>query len=128
MSTSYEALGTVHAIFDTQQVTDSFKKREFAIEIQDGNYPQHVKFQVTQDKTAMLDNFQIGQQVRVLFNLRGREYTRKNDGMKDYWTSLDAWRIERVDAGSGSTAGTDYSQIAPSKTAGAQDDFDDVPF
>jgi len=128
MSTSYEAVGTVHAIFDTQQVTDTFKKREFAIEIQDGNYPQHVKFQITQDKTAMLDNFQIGQQVRVLFNLRGREYTRKTDGQKDYWTSLDAWRIERVDAASGGGSGTDYTQIAPSQASGQSEDFDDVPF
>ena len=42
MSTTYEATGTIYAIMDTQQVTDSFKKREFAVEIPDGNYPQFV--------------------------------------------------------------------------------------
>jgi single-strand DNA-binding protein len=129
MSTSYEAVGSICAIYDTQQVTDTFKKREFALEIPDGNYPQFVKFQVTQDKTVMLDNYQIGQQVRVLFNLRGREYTRKNDGIKDYWLNLDAWRIEAVDQG-GSGGGADYTQISPAQTSGGggADDFDDVPF
>ena len=39
MSTSYEAVGSIIAIFDTEQVTDTFKKREFAIEIQDGLVP-----------------------------------------------------------------------------------------
>ena len=129
MSTSYEAVGSIIAIFDTEQVTDTFKKREFAIEIQDGNYPQQVKFQVAQDKTAMLDNYQQGDQVKVLFNLRGREFTRKKDNRKDYWTNLDAWRIEKVEAG-GSGGGQDYSQIPPSQadSSGSKEDFDDVPF
>lgn len=127
MSTTYEATGTLVAIMDTQQVSDTFKKREFAIEIPDGQYPQSVKFQVVQDKTAMLDNYAVGQQVKVFFNLRGREYTRKNDGSKDYWVSLDAWRVERVGSGAG-PGGTDYSQIAPAQGGSSKDEFDDVPF
>ena len=65
MSTTYEATGTLVSIMDTQQVSDTFKKREFAIEIPDGQYPQSVKFQVVQDKTALLDNYAVGQQVKV---------------------------------------------------------------
>lgn len=127
MSTTYEATGTIVSIMDTQQVSDTFKKREFAIEIPDGQYPQSVKFQVVQDKTALLDNYAIGQQVKVFFNLRGREYVRKNDGSKDYWVSLDCWRLERV-SGGGSSAAPDYSQIPSAQGSSAKDEFDDVPF
>ena len=53
MANTYEAVGKIHRIMDTQQVKDTFRKREFVIEMQDGNYPQHIKFQVTQDRSAL---------------------------------------------------------------------------
>ena len=96
MSNRFEASGEIRAIMDTQQVTDSFRKREFALEIEDGRYPQTVKFQLVQDKTEILDDFEVGQQVRVHFNLRGREFKRKTDGSTDYWTNLECWRIEKA--------------------------------
>lgn len=127
MANSFETFGTIHAIMDTQQVTDTFKKREFVLEIADGNYPQHVKFQVTQDRTALLDNFKSGQPVKVMFNLKGRPYQRK-DGTTDYWLNLECWRMEPANAANTPTAETDYSQIQPSTVSGKNDDFDDVPF
>ncbi|MCX6139649.1 MAG: DUF3127 domain-containing protein [Candidatus Kapabacteria bacterium] len=125
MANSFEALGTMHVVMDTQQVKDTFKKREFVIEMQDGNYPQHIKFQVTQDRCALLDSFKVGQQVKVLFNLRGRPFQGK-DGQTMYFTNLEAWRIELA-SGAAAPTGADYSQI-PQAAAGAKDDFDDVPF
>ncbi len=127
MANSFEVTGTVHAIMDTTQISDTFKKREFVLEIADGNYPQHVKFQVVQDKTALLDNFKVGQPVKVLFNLKGRPYQRK-DGTTDYWLNLDCWRMEPVQAGSTGVGDTDYSQIQPAVSTMPKDDFDDVPF
>jgi hypothetical protein len=97
MTNRYEATGAIRAIMETQQVTDSFRKREFALEIEDGRYSQTVKFQLVQDKTELLDEFDVGAQVRVHFNLRGREYTRRSDGATDYWTNLECWRIEKTD-------------------------------
>ncbi len=59
---------------ETQQVKDSFKKREFVLTIdQTSQYPQHVTFQLTQDKTSIIDNYNVGEEVKVSFNLRGRE-------------------------------------------------------
>lgn len=127
MANSFETIGTLHAIMETQQISDTFKKREFVLEIADGNYPQHVKFQVVQDKTALLDNYTAGQMVKVLFNLRGRQYQKK-DGTTDYWLSLDCWRMENAQAGSMNSQGTDYSQIQPASVGATKDDFDDVPF
>ena len=124
MANSYEAVGTLHAVMDTQQVKDTFKKRDFVLEMADGNYPQHIKFQVTQDRCALLDTMKVGQQVKVLFNLRGRPFQNRV-GQTVYYTNLEAWRIEGASAAA--PASTDYSQISPAQS-GAKDDFDDVPF
>ncbi len=127
MTNRYEATGEIRAIMDTQQVTDSFRKREFALEIEDGRYPQTVKFQLVQDKTELLDDYEIGQQVRVQFNLRGREYTRKSDGATDYWTNLECWRIENADAVR-DNAGPSESNAGESASVSFGAGSDDVPF
>jgi single-strand DNA-binding protein len=126
MTNRYEATGALHAIMDTQQVTDSFQKREFVLEIEDGRYSQSVKFQLVQDKTELLDDFEVGQQVRVHFNLRGREYTRKSDGATDYWTNLECWRIEKAE---GADEANDPSASAGVSESGFfSSDGDDIPF
>lgn len=91
---SFEIEGKLHKKFDTESKTQTFQAREFVIEVQDGNYPQMVKFQLTQDRCALLDNFEEGQVIKVQFDLRGREWQGK------YFTNLNAWRVE---AGSGTT-------------------------
>lgn len=124
MSKGYQAEGTLRAVLDTEQVSDSFRKREFALEIADGKYPQTVKFQVVQDRTELLDGYEVGQQVRVHFDLKGREFTRKRDGTKDWWVNLDCWRIETLD-GSADAASDDATQ----PDAGIAGEFDDeIPF
>ena len=127
MTNRYEATGEIRAIMDTQQVTDSFRKREFALEIEDGRYPQTVKFQLVQDKTELLDDFEVGQQVQVQFNLRGREYTRKSDGATDYWTNLECWRIEKAE---GAAEASDRLQSSEemSDAGSFGTDADDIPF
>lgn len=130
MANSFEAVGKLHAVMETQQVTDTFRKREFVLEIADGNYPQHVKFQLTQDRCSTLDRYSVGQDVKVLFNLKGRPYN-KRDGGTDYWLNLEAWRLEAAgaDGGSGGGMGGDYTQVTPTAAPGAAAaDFDDVPF
>jgi hypothetical protein len=126
MTNRFETMGEIRAIMDTQQVTDSFRKREFALEIEDGRYPQTVKFQLVQDKTELLDDFDVGQHVRVHFNLRGREYTRKSDGATDYWTNLECWRIEKA-AGDGGGPDRSASSAEGAEARTVADD-DDIPF
>jgi len=126
MTNRYEATGAIRAIMDTQQVTDSFQKREFALEIEDGRYPQTVKFQLVQDKTQLLDEFEVGQQVRVHFNLRGREYTRKSDGATDYWTNLECWRIEKAEGDQEGSGPGGQGQDEAGAFFG--DEGDEIPF
>jgi hypothetical protein len=131
MSNRYEAIGEIRAIMDTEQITDSFQKREFALEIEDGRYSQTVKFQLVQDKTGLLDDFEVGQQVRVHFNLRGREYTRKSDGATDYWTNLECWRLEKAE---GADEGADQAGSGQAEAeggffgGGSDNESDDIPF
>ncbi len=83
--------GKIYKIFDTQQITDTFVKREFVV-ITDEQYPQHVKLELIKDSTSLIDGYKEGQEVTVHFNLRGHEWTK---GEKtSYFVSLNAWRIE----------------------------------
>ena len=43
---AYKAEGRVHKIFPTEQKTATFSAREFVVEVQEGQYPQMVKFQL----------------------------------------------------------------------------------
>lgn len=88
--------GKLHDFWKTVQITDTFKKKEFVIQT-DEQYPQKVKFELTQDKCDLLDGFSIGQDVTVHFNVRGRCWTNK-EGKDTYFVSLNAWRIEAEEA------------------------------
>ena len=91
---SFQTTGKLYAIFETKQVTERFQKREFVVETGDNpSYPQHVQFQLTGDRCDVLDNFQVGDQVKVDFSLRGREWT-SPQGEVRYFNSLDVWTLE----------------------------------
>ena len=78
-------------------VNDKFQKREFVV-TSDGDYPQHVSFQLTQDRCDMLDTAIPGNKITVHFNLRGREWTSPQGEVK-YFNTLEAWKIEVVEKG-----------------------------
>lgn len=85
--------------FDTQRVSDRFQKRDFVLTTEANTpYPQYVSFQITQDKCALLDQYNEGDELRVQFNLRGREWNGPQ-GIK-YFNTLEAWRLEKMQAGS----------------------------
>jgi hypothetical protein len=136
-----EAIGKLHTIFDTKQISDRFSKREFVVELSDNKYPQTVLFQLTGDRCSQLDQFAVGDQVRVEFSLRGREW-RSPSGELKYFNSLDVWRVEpmqanvratgsgRVSAGGGSRDPRDRDMPPPPSdmygTPARADD--DIPF
>lgn len=130
-----EVIGTLKMKFDTQKVSDRFQKREFILTTEANTpYPQHVSFQVTQDKCTILDQYNNGEELKVQFNLRGREWNGPQ-GIK-YFNTLEAWRIERVSGGnaggaqsnqSSQSAGSMNSSSAPVFT-GNSGDNDDLPF
>lgn len=90
-----EITGRLFKLFETQQITEKFSKREFVLEVEDGKYPQQVLFQFTGDRCSNLDGYKEGDEVKVLFNLRGREWTSPKNEVK-YFNSLDVWKLERL--------------------------------
>lgn len=96
---SFEIEGKLYRKFPTENKTGTFQAREFVIEIDSGNYPQLIKFQLVQDKCALLDDYQEGEMIKVYFDLRGREWNEK------FFTNLNAWRLDRPkDKASGPSA------------------------
>lgn len=121
-----ETHGTIHAIFDTKQVTERFTKREFTVEIADNpKYPQIVLFQLTGDRCSQLDDLAVGEEVVVEFSLRGREW-RSPSGEVKYFNTLDVWKVECV-GGKQSLGGAHE----PPPSYGGRDsspDDDGIPF
>ncbi len=97
---SFEISGKIIEKYNTIQVNDRFKKREFVIEKTESNggmeFTDHIKFQLTQDRCNLVDNVEVNDEVKVSFNIRGNKWER--DGKVNYFTNLDAWRIEKVQA------------------------------
>lgn len=90
-----EAKGTIHKIFNTQTFDSGFSKREFVLKIAENpDYPQFVKFELTKDKCALLDDCAVGQELTVAFNLNGREWIDPK-GEAKYFNTLTAWKIEK---------------------------------
>lgn len=93
MSNSLELTGTLYHKSETQHVTPSFAKRDFVL-FQDGQYPQHIQFQLTQGNCDRIENINIGEEITVKFNVRGRQLPDKNNPTKyRYFNQLDAWHI-----------------------------------
>jgi single-strand DNA-binding protein len=129
---AFEIEGKLVKIYPTEQKTASFSVREFVIEVPDGNYPQMVKFQTSQERCSVMDNYREGEKIKVSFDLRGREWQGK------YFTTLNAWRVDKVGDNSDISA-TDNSfpedpfpsmepPRAPSNNSNGGGGFDDLPF
>jgi hypothetical protein len=80
---------------ETVAVSEKFKKREFVATVE-GSYPQDIQFQLSQDKCSLLDNFQVGEEIEIEYNLRGREWTNPQ-GEAKYFNTLEVWKIGRVE-------------------------------
>ena len=123
---SYEIAGKLVAVFEIVQRTETFKTREFVIEksedIGGRVITNYVKFQCVQDKTAMPDRFNLGDEVKVQFNIKGTKWVK--DGRVNYITNLDAWRMETLQMNQGGgNAGSPNNDMPP-----PADIVDDLPF
>jgi hypothetical protein len=125
---AFEITGKVVDIFPVNQVSDKFRKREFVIEKKESGggavFIDYVKFQLVQDKCELIDESFLHQDVKVYFNLKGNRWER--DGKVNYFTNLDAWKIERAgDAGTGDITEQEppFEDIPPDN-----DELSDLPF
>ena len=118
MATSFELEGKVKVIYDTQTFASGFSKREFVVEVEDGKFPQMIKFECIKDKASQLDELSVGDPVKVQFDIRGNEYKDR------YYVNLNAWKINKLE---GATGGGSVPE-PDGPPAGSNDAyFDDQP-
>lgn len=124
-----EIQGKIIMIDETRTYGNSgFRKREMVIKTEE-QYPQTILVEFVQDKTELLNSYQVGQDVKVSINLRGREWVNPQ-GETKYFNSIVGWRIEKL-----MPAGADGS-VPPVPPMEAfeptndinEDDHDDLPF
>jgi len=95
---SSELEGKIIHIGETETVgkDGNFQKRQVVIDDGDAKYPQQIPFEVVQDKCPLLDDFAVDENVRIFYNMRGREYERR-DGGRGWFLNLSVWRMEHLD-------------------------------
>ena len=120
-------------IFDTTRVSDKFQKREFVVEYAENpSYPEYIKFELIQDKCSLLDQYSVGQEVQVHFNLKGRKWTDPQGTVK-YFNSLQAWKIAAAGTPEQSTTpnhptADSYGEQKEPEWLSSQQDPNDLPF
>ena len=125
-----EIQGRLLEVGETVEVSDRFRKREFVIEYADNpQYPECLKFELVQDKCALLDGYNPGSDVVVHFDLKGRKWT-DPQGQVKYFNSLRAWRLNP--AGAETEAPTEPSpppeSVGPAPENLGPPDSDELPF
>jgi uncharacterized protein Veg len=124
-----EVQGRIKVIGETQTFgANGFRKREIVVTTEE-QYPQHIMVEFVQDKTELLNSYQVGQQVKININLRGREWVNPQ-GETKYFNSIQGWRIEALqqDATAGSVPPVPpMDAFEPAGDLNTEDN-DDLPF
>lgn len=124
---SFEINGKLYEKSETVSVSDKFRKREFVLEKTEsasfGEITEHIKFQLTQDRCDQLDRYNVNDEIKISFNIKGRKW--EKDGKVSYFNNLEAWRIEKVAnenaTGSAPIPGVDFPDFEASSDS-------DLPF
>jgi len=129
MSKSFEIQGIIHSIGETTEYgSNGFTKREFVIKLtgegENSSYPNHVALELIKDKCAMMDAYNIGDEIKAQFNLSGRLWSGGGKPEKCF-TSLQAWKVDSV--GTGAENSEQASTFGENPYASDVAD-DDIPF
>lgn len=97
---SYEVTGKLHKKYDTKVVNEKYSTREFIVqvseEINGKIYVNYAKMQLVNNSCEIIDRYNEGDEVRVMFNIKGHSHIDKKDGIEKYVTNLNAWRVEKL--------------------------------
>ena len=117
---AYDLTGKVKLIQAVQTFDSGFTKREMVVIVQDGKYPQEINIEFVQDKVGLLENLQVGQDVTVTFDIRGREYNGR------YFNNLQGWKI--VAPGNETAFSPEDRSTALPEISQSDFDENDIPF
>lgn len=117
---AYDLTGKIKLIQEAKTFDSGFTKREMVVVVEDGKYPQEINLEFVQEKVNLLDSLQIGQEVTVSFDIRGREYNGR------YFNNLQGWKIVPAQDDSAYSGGGEPS-VSTSDGPPAYED-EDIPF
>ena len=121
-----ELLGKIKVIGEVKTYGEKgFRKRELVLTTEE-KYPPHILIEFVQNNCELLDNFQIGETVRIGINIRGREWVNP-EGETKFFNSIQGWRIESIDEQVSEDLPED---LPPSDSKDESQDLteDDLPF
>ena len=101
--------------------TKGFVKREFVLTVADGKYPQDIQFELGKERCDIMDKFSPGDEVKVQFDIRGREYNGK------HYVNLNAWKVDGKGAAPAAPAPMSKAGLAQTSLDPAESD-DSIPF
>ncbi len=108
---------------ETQNVSDTFKKREFVIEYAENpQYPEYIKLELIQANCQQLDGYKVGDMLNISFNLKGRKWTDPK-GETKYFNSLQAWKIDGKASGADTPPPPSVEDSWMDQTPQADDDL-----
>lgn len=105
--------GKIKVIGQTKTFGSGFTKRDVVVTTQE-QYPQDILVEFTKDNCETLNNYNVGDEVEVGINLRGREWTSPQGEVK-YFNTIQGWKI-----------GTTQAEVTVE--AHSPDREDDLPF
>ena len=108
--------GKIHNVGALRVVSEKFKSKDVVILTED-KYPQFITVQFTQDKTELLTENNIGEQVEISINLRGREWKSPTGEIK-YFNTIEGWKINAMET----------APILKETPIMVDDSNDDLPF
>jgi hypothetical protein len=123
-----ELQGKIKMIDETKTYgNNGFRKREMVITTEE-QYPQHILIEFVQDKTDLLNAYEVGMNIKVSINVRGREWVNPQ-GETKYFNSITGWRIENIDQ----SVSADIPPMPPADAFEPanelnEDEHDDLPF
>ena len=124
-----ELQGKIKLIDETKTFgSNGFRKRELVITTEE-QYPQVIMIEFVQDKTDLLNNYKVGQDVKVSINVRGREWVNPQ-GETKYFNSIQGWRVENLSqaAGNGVMPPMPPAQAFEPANDFNEEEHDDLPF
>lgn len=117
-----EIIGKLLRIEKLEQITEKFKKRRLIIEhSKNENYPQILEFTLTQNNVTLADALNQGDEVKLLFDFKGKEFVDKNS-ITRVFNTLDVWRVEVV------KKSIDFVETPPDNSGIVYNDTEDLPF
>jgi hypothetical protein len=121
-----EITGTIKKIDEAKTFGSGFRKREVVVTT-DEQYPQFLLIEFTQDKCDLLNNYNVGDSVKISINLRGREWVSPQNETK-YFNSIQGWRIEKMSDQSAPPSIEAVQEFETTTDFNLSEDEDDLPF